>query len=256
MQNPSHAYLCASGSRTALPVMMQYYATWAQNVSVRMCWNGNLPLIKHNCTSGRTHVSKRGVSLDAPDSYQRHTRVDSSGRGRCPWTLSSLNSHVVHKIYYPCVVFVMWYITLLLWFVEADLLCTIWKQVCIWLLHWRVYLTWFHVIKLVNFILCCFWVLTYISPHYCNIHVMSECLICLCVFNAWSRLLAPIAAKQTPPASRRILHWRQASLEEQCMELVACKQYSGGLRSSLVAFKFAQWSLAFKIGDYGQVRWH
>ena len=40
MQNRSHAYLCASGSRTALPVMMQYYATWAQNVSVRMTGMG------------------------------------------------------------------------------------------------------------------------------------------------------------------------------------------------------------------------
>ena len=28
------------GSRTALPVMMQYYATWAQNVSVRMTGMG------------------------------------------------------------------------------------------------------------------------------------------------------------------------------------------------------------------------
>ena len=81
MQNRSHAYLCASGSRTALPVMMQYYATWAQNVSVRMCWNGNLPLIKHNCTSGRIMVSKRGVSHDAPDSHLRHTRVDSREEG-------------------------------------------------------------------------------------------------------------------------------------------------------------------------------
>ena len=83
---------------------------WAQNVSVRMCWNGNLPLIKHNCTSGRTHVSKRGVSLDAPDSYQRHTRVDSSGRGHCPWTLSSSNSMLYIR-----------YITLV-WYLWCDIL--------------------------------------------------------------------------------------------------------------------------------------
>ena len=40
-----------------------------------------LPLNKRNPSSGRMMVSKRGVSHHAPDSYLRHTRVDSREEG-------------------------------------------------------------------------------------------------------------------------------------------------------------------------------
>ena len=65
-------------------MVTQYYATWALNVSVRMTGMGipgNLPLIKHNCTSGRTHVSKGGVSHEVSDSYLRHSSDDSREEG-------------------------------------------------------------------------------------------------------------------------------------------------------------------------------
>ena len=110
MQNRSHAYLVRTQVRA------RRFRWWCKTMPPghkrvgAHDWNGNLPLIKHNCTSGRTHVSKRGVSLDAPDSYQRHTRVDSSGRGRCPWTLSSSNSMLYIR-----------YITLV-WYLWCDIL--------------------------------------------------------------------------------------------------------------------------------------
>ena len=81
MQNRSHAYLVrirfahgASGDDAILCHL------GTKRVGAHD-WNGNLPLIKHNCTSGRTHVSKGGVSHEVSDSYLRHSSDDSREEG-------------------------------------------------------------------------------------------------------------------------------------------------------------------------------